>query len=51
MFTPPLFGEQEVGNFTVYSYPEVSSYIFFIYGFLLLAAILWAWRVNRKIDA
>ncbi|MCC7307956.1 MAG: hypothetical protein IT173_10335 [Acidobacteria bacterium] len=49
-FTPPLFGEQEVGNFTVYSYPELSSYIFFIYGFLLLAAILWAWRVNRKVD-
>ena len=47
-FTPPLFGEQVVGNFTVYSYPDVASYVFFAYGVLLLAAILWAWRVNSK---
>lgn len=42
-FTPPLFGEQVVGNFTVYSYPDVASYAFIIYGALLLAAILWGW--------
>ncbi len=47
-FTPPLFGEQVVGNFTVYSYPETASYIFFAYGFLLLAAIIWAWRANQN---
>lgn len=45
-FTPPLLGEQVVGNFTVYSYPEAGSYAFFAYGFLLLAAILWAWRAR-----
>jgi len=45
-FTPPLFGEQTVGNFTVYSYPEVSSYIFMVYGILLLAAIFLAWRTK-----
>lgn len=43
-FTPPLFGEQVVGNFTVYSYPDVASYAFIIYGALLLAAILWGWH-------
>ncbi|MBX7062674.1 MAG: hypothetical protein K1X52_13540 [Pyrinomonadaceae bacterium] len=43
-FTPPLFGEQIVGNFTVYSYPDVASYAFIIYGALLLAAILWGWH-------
>ena len=47
-FTPPLFGTQQVGNFTVYSYPDAASYALIAYGLLLLAAILWAWRVNRK---
>lgn len=47
-FTPPLFGTEQVGNFTVYSYPQGASYILFAYGILLLAAILWAWRVNKK---
>jgi hypothetical protein len=48
-FTPPLLGEEVVGNFTVYSYPQVASYIFFVYGVLLLAAIVWTWRVNRRL--
>jgi hypothetical protein len=50
-FTPPLFGEQIVGNFTVYSYPQGASYAFFAYGVLLLAAILWTWRVNKKTES
>lgn len=47
-FTPPLFGEQVVGNFTVYSYPQGASFAFLAYGVLLLAAILWAWWVWKK---
>jgi hypothetical protein len=47
-FTPPLLGTQVVGNFTVYSYPDVASYVLFAYGILLFAAIGWAWRVNKK---
>jgi hypothetical protein len=47
-FTPPLFGEAIVGNFTVYSYPDLASYVFFAYGLLLLVAILLAWRGNRR---
>lgn len=45
-FTPPLFGTELVGNFTVYSYPDVASYLLFAYGVALLLAILWAWRMN-----
>lgn len=47
-FTPPVFGTQQVGNFTVYSYPSPASYALFAYGALLAVAILWAWRVNVK---
>jgi len=47
-FTPPLFGEQVVGNFTVYSYPDVASYAFVVYGILLLAALVWAFRSYRR---
>ncbi len=48
-FTPPLFGTQEVGNFTVHSYPDVASYVLFAYGILLFVAILWAWRVSARV--
>ena len=41
-------GEQVVGNFTVYSYPQGASFAFLAYGVLLLAAILWAWWVWKK---
>ncbi|MCO5333443.1 MAG: hypothetical protein M9893_05405 [Pyrinomonadaceae bacterium] len=47
-FTPPLFGTEQVGNFTVYSYPDVASFLFVAYGILLLAAVLWAWRAARR---
>lgn len=47
-FTPPIFGEQTVGNFTVYSYPQGGSYAFIAYGILLLLALLWAWRTYGK---
>jgi hypothetical protein len=47
-FTPPLFGTQQVGNFTVYSYPEFASFVLVAYGILLVVAIFLAWRANRK---
>lgn len=50
-FTPPLFGTQEVGNFTVYSYPEIASYAFGAFGVLLLAAIVIAWRTRRPSES
>lgn len=38
-FTPPLFGTQVVGNFTVSSYPGVASFALFAFALLLLVAI------------
>lgn len=43
-FTPPLIGENIVGNFTVYSYPGISSYLLAAFSLLLLAAILFSRR-------
>jgi hypothetical protein len=50
-FTPPLFGTREVGNFTVYSYPETASYALFAFGLILAAAILWSWRSQRRVSS
>jgi hypothetical protein len=47
-FTPPLFGTQEVGNFTVYSYPDIASYVLIAFGVLLAAAIFVAWRSRAR---
>lgn len=47
-FTPPLFGTQEVGNFTVYSYPEAGSYLMVAFGVFIAAAIFWGWWVHRR---
>lgn len=38
-FTPPLFGTQVVGNFTVSSYPGTASFALVAFALLLLAAI------------
>lgn len=48
-FTPPLFGTQEVGNFTVHSYPDIASYALIAYGLLLLAALVYAWWTSRRL--
>ena len=39
-FTPPLVGKQQVGNFVVYSYPDVASFALIGFAILLFAAIL-----------
>jgi len=38
-FTPPLLGEKQIANFTVYSYPDIASYALAAFSLLLLAAI------------
>lgn len=38
-FTPPLLGTEVVGNFTVYSYPDIASFALIGYGLLLFVAI------------
>lgn len=50
-FTPPLFGTQQVGNFTVYSYPDIASYALIAFGAFLAAAMFFAWRARRRFFA
>ena len=47
-FTPPLFGTQQVGNFTVYSYPDFASYVLIVFGILLAVSIAWTWRSTHR---
>lgn len=47
-FTPPIFGTQTVGNFTVHSYPDIASYTLIAYGVLLIVAIAWAWHARKS---
>jgi hypothetical protein len=46
-FTPPLFGKQVVGNFTVTSYPGLASFGLIAFALLLLTAIF----LSRKPEA
>ena len=47
-FTPPLFGTEIVGNFTVYSYPDIASFALIAFG-LLLAVAIWLSRKNSEV--
>jgi hypothetical protein len=44
-FTPPLFGEKQLANFTVYNYPGPASYFLAGFAVLLLAAM---WLSSRE---
>jgi copper chaperone NosL len=46
-FTPPLLGTEVVGNFTVYSYPDVASFALIAFG-LLLGLAIWLSRKNSE---
>jgi len=39
-FTPPVFGFEQVGQFKVWSYPGVGSYLLIAFGILLVVSIL-----------
>lgn len=47
-FTPPLFGTAQVGNFTVYSYPDIASFALAAFGVLLAIAVFWTWWSSRR---
>ena len=47
-FTPPLLGQEVVGNFTVYSYPDIASVALIAFG-LLLALAIWLSRKNVEV--
>ncbi len=43
-FTPPLFGEKVIANFTVESYPQPAAYTLAAFGLLLMAAVWFSLR-------
>ena len=47
-FMPPLFGERELANFTVYSYPGPASYLMAAFVVVLAVAILLARRQTKR---
>jgi hypothetical protein len=49
-FTPPVFGHKMVGQFQVWSYPATGTWLFLIFGVLLLVGMVLTWRMN-KLDA
>ncbi len=49
-FTPPVFGYRMVGQFEVWSYPALSSYLFLAFGLLLVAGMFFTWRKMQTDD-
>jgi copper chaperone NosL len=47
-FTPPFFGEKQIANFTVNSFPGIGSYALVAFSVLLLIAILLSARRGRE---
>jgi hypothetical protein len=48
-FTPPVFGYKMVGQFEVWSYPSLGTYMFLICGVLLLLAVYYSLPHKQKI--
>jgi LPXTG-motif cell wall-anchored protein len=46
-FMPPIFGYKQVGQFDVWSYPALGSYLFLAFGLLLLGGCFLTWRRRR----
>jgi hypothetical protein len=47
-FMPPIFGYKQVGQFDVWSYPAFGSYLFVVFGLLLVAGVFLSWRQPRS---
>jgi len=43
-FMPPIFGYKQVGQFDVWSYPALGSYLFLAFGLLLIGGLFLTWR-------
>jgi len=43
-FTPPVFGEKVIANFTVESYPDVAAYALTAFFILLVLAVFFSWQ-------
>lgn len=47
-FMPPIFGYKQVGQFDVWSYPALGSYLFLVFGLLLAGGVFLSWRQPRS---
>ncbi|MDH3629000.1 MAG: hypothetical protein OEV00_05380 [Acidobacteriota bacterium] len=47
-FMPPIFGYKQVGQFDVWSYPALGSYLFLVFGLLLVGAVFLSYRQQRS---
>jgi len=47
-FMPPIFGHKLVGQFHVWSYPAAATYLFLVFGLLLVGALYLAWRKKAQ---
>ncbi len=43
-FTPPVFGQEVIANFTVESYPDVAAYVLAGFAVLLMLAVFFSWQ-------
>ena len=43
-FTPPVFGYKLVGQFEVWSYPALGTYLMAAFGILLILSLVMSWR-------
>ncbi len=43
-FTPPVFGEEVIANFTVESYPDVAAYALAGFAILMVLAVFFSWH-------
>jgi hypothetical protein len=50
-FIPPMFGYKKVGQFDVWSYPTMGTYLFLAFGLLLVAGVLLTWRRGNQTSA
>ncbi len=46
-FTPPLFGTQQLANFTVESYPATGTYVMLLFAAAIAAIVVLGWRSSR----
>jgi hypothetical protein len=48
-FDPPLFGFEQVGQFKVWSYPGIGSYLLIAFGLILLASMIISIKSNETL--
>ncbi|MFB3902197.1 MAG: hypothetical protein ACE15E_01985 [Acidobacteriota bacterium] len=50
-FTPPVFGQKVIANFTVESYPDVAAYALVAFSILLMLAVFFSWQYPAPVSS